>query len=340
MAVSGVAGPHTATLIVNGSQFLIEHGSVDQNSTRQSSTFSVSIPMNSQGALQTLAKLGANTASVIVSTRGQQNTLITGEIDVVVIDLIGTSIQVIGRCVSSKLHNVKSSEKWVNKKGHEIVQDLAGRVGLQVTADESMLQAGKQVQIDYAKMTDGISYASVIHKLAELDGARWWVDHQGQLHYQSKTNPSGTYTINYSYGPPIVSDAIRLSIRHNVQAGKKIQVQVRSWNPKKKEVLSADSNVSGEGGPLSYKYHIPNLLKDHVTQHAKSKANEQARHAWQINASLAGDPSIDVAMGLQLTGTNYFDQIYEIDSIHHEFGMSGHTMEIDAKTAGSGRNAS
>ena len=41
-------------------------------------------------------------------------------------------------------------------------------------------------------------------------------------------------------------------------------------------------------------------------------------------------------MGLQLNGTGYFDQTYQIDFVEHTFGMKGHKMWISAKTASSG----
>jgi hypothetical protein len=45
-----------------------------------------------------------------------------------------------------------------------------------------------------------------------------------------------------------------------------------------------------------------------VKQYAEKKANEHTRHEYTIRAECVGDPSIDVAMSLQLNGTGYFDQ--------------------------------
>jgi hypothetical protein len=44
-------------------------------------------------------------------------------------------------------------------------------------------------------------------------------------------------------------------------------------------------------------------------------------------------------MGLQLNGTNYFDQQLDIDTVHHTFGMAGHRTNITARSAGDGRSA-
>ena len=87
----------------------------------------------------------------------------------------------------------------------------------------------------------------------------------------------------------------------------------------------------GIGGTVNYEYHIPNLQQDHAQQHAQSKAQEHARHGLTLTAEVVGDPSIDVAMGLQLNGTGYFDMMYQMDTIKHSFGMRGYRMSISAK---------
>lgn len=334
MAISSGVAPHTAFISVSGGQFPIEHGSVDQTGTKKTATFSADIPLSYPGAEAAFSSLGENTASIIVSSVAGSGTLVTGEIDNVDIDYVGRTIAVTGRDQSAKLHETKSAEKWTNKKGSDIVQDLAGRAGLGVMADASTLLAGKLVQIDWARISDNISFASIIHKLAELDGARWFVKN-GTLYYQSQDAPQGTYSVNYSPptpDSPMMGDFIALKIERNIQAGKNINVTVKSWNPKQKQAFTGTGNVSGNGGPQNYVYHIPNLDQDHVTKHAKAKAAEVGRHAVTVNATLIGDPSLDPSMDLVVNGTGYFDNSYPIDSVHHDFGMVGYTMDVVAKT--------
>ena len=80
-----------------------------------------------------------------------------------------------GATSRAQLHAIKSSQVSINQPGSQIVQQLAAQAGLSVQADTSALMAGKYVNIDYARISDSISLAAVIHKLAEFDGARWWV---------------------------------------------------------------------------------------------------------------------------------------------------------------------
>lgn len=341
MAIISGAGPHFAWLNVDGATFLIEHGSVEQKADRESSTFSAAIPLSLPGAEATLANLGDNVTTITVLTRGVEATLVTGEIDKTSFDYIGRTIRVHGRDKSAKLHENMSSEKWINKKGSEIVSELCGRIGLSCQAESSPLMAGKKLQQDYVKLSDNVSFARIIHKLAEFDGARWWVDAQGTLHYVISGSPSGIYTLNYvPPSPYITADFMKLTINRNVQAGKTINVKISAWQPKDKKVYEKEATASGNGGPLKYNYDLPNLKQDQVDQHAKARANEIARNELTLNASVAGDPSCNAGMGLSLNGTGYWDQQYEIDCVHHEFGISGHRTHITARSGKGGRSAS
>lgn len=342
VAITSGAGPHFAFLNVNGT-WPIEHGSVEQHAERRSSTFSASIPMSYPGAEQAFSSLGDNNATITVSTRGISGTLFTGEVDNISFDFINRVIRANGRDKAAKLHENMTSEKWLNKNGSDIVSDLAGRVGLGVNVDASSLLAGKLLHQDYVRLSDNVSFAYVIHKLAEFDGARWFVDTLGTLHYVSTSNPLGMYILNYvpaSIAGHIISDCLSLVITRNIQAGKNIKVNVKSWHPKDKQVHEYTSNVQGNGGPLNYNYHIPNLKPDHVQKHAKSRADEIARHELRLTATVAGDPSVSAGMGLILNGTSFWDQQYEIDTVHHQIGMSGHKTNITARAPKGNRSAS
>ena len=323
MAITSGAGLHQAWLNVDGAQFLIESGTVNQSAKRKTSTFHCTLPLTEQ-ADDALATIGDNSTSVTCLTRGVTGTLITGEIDKVRFDMIARTIVVTGRDKSAKLHEIKSSEKWLNKTPSDIVQDLIGRVGISGgNITSSSIMAGKKVVQDFVKLSDNVSAAYIIHKLSQLDGARWWVDPQGQFHYVPIGTPSGVYSIFIDQsGEPIVSDCLDLKISRNVQAGKSIKATVKSWHPRKKQNFQYDSTVPGNGGPLEYNFQIPNLQQDHVTKYAQSMASERARHELTVSATVVGDPTVYAGMGLQLRGTGYFDQTYDIDTLTHHTSTS------------------
>lgn len=340
MAITSGAGPHAAWLVVDGTSMLVENGSVTQSAKRKTSTFHCSLPFT-QANYDALAGIGDNDASVVTQTRGTTATLITGEIDKVRFDYIGGIIQVSGRDKSAKLHDNKTSEKWLNKKPSEIIQDLVGRVGLSGNITSSDLMAGKKTVQDFVKLSDNVSFAYVIHKLSQLDGARWWVDPNGQFHYVPSGSPTGTYSIFVDRsGRPIASDCLDLVVSRNVQAGKSIKVTYKSWHPRQKQVFQGETTISGKGGPLEFNFHVPNLQQEHVDKYAKSTATERARHEINVSATVVGDPSVNAGMGLQLSGTQFYDGTYDIDTVTHNFGMSGHRTHIVARGPGQGRSAS
>ena len=339
MAVSSGVGPHYAWININGTNFPLEDGTVVRTATRKSGTFTGRMPLWYPGVESTLANLGDNTSTVSVQTRGQFAALITGEVDLAEFNYISGFAHVSGRDASAKLHTVKSAEKWVNKHPHEIIQDLAGRVGLSVIIDPLELFAGRFVATDYAKLTDGVSYAGVIHKLCEFMGAHWFVDQNGVLNVKSTQNTSAPYVINYSHDPAtgeVVSDALALHVSYNVQAGKGVKVTVSSWHEDLKKGYVGTYLVGGRGTNQTYAYHLPGLTQGHVDQHAKARANDHARHEIAVVAEVIGDPSISISQPLQLNGTA-FSQSLSIDSIEDAFGMRGHTMRIAAKSARAGR---
>lgn len=295
--------------------------------------------MDENGALAALAGGEETKASVIVNGA----TLIEGTLKNIRFDMIQRTIGVTGQDMSEDLHQIKSAEKWVNKSPSDIVSDLAQRVGLSAQIDKSTLKAGRILKDEYAKLTENISYASVLQKMAELDGARWFVKGT-TLHYVSQDNPSGVYSLNYSPPAPgksMVSDCLHLVIDYNVDAGSETQISTKAWHSRKKKMFQSTATVQGIGGGQTIKaaYHIPSFVQDQVKQFAKVKAQEMTRHAYHLEAECVGDTTIDVAMALELTGTEFFDQQYQIDEIKHIFGMTGYTMNIRAATAGEGRSS-
>ncbi len=341
MAISSGIGPHAAWLNVAGSSFPIEHGNVSQSAQRKTSSFSGVIPMSIFGARSTFANLNAGEeATITVQARGTVATLITGEVDRIGFDYIRREIHFGGRDKSAKLHEETSSEKWLNKKPSEIVQELIGRAGLSGSVAESSVQAGKQLQQDFVKLSENNTFAKIIHEMARIDGARWWVDPNGQFHYATDDSGAGTYSIFINQDmQPISADCLELKVSRNLQAGRPTQVTVKGWHPKKRDTVSSVSNVPGSGPKRSYTYQVPTIDSDRAKRHAKSEASDKVRHEISVSATIVGDPSVHAGMKLRMQGTE-FDQSLDIDVSHHDFGMSGYLTHMSAKSAKSGRTVS
>jgi hypothetical protein len=334
----GEARPHRAWLTINGEDFPLLSGSASQTKTKKSSTFSATAVLTPD-LEQIVAGLGDNEASVSVLSGGEQKALVTGEIDSARLIYIKGVANFSGRCKSAKLHSTRSAEKWQNKAHTDIVKDIASRIGLSPNLGQfDALKAGRLLQLDWSKLTDGVSYATVLHKAAEILGARWWVDPKGTLHFQPEGSPQGTFTLTYQeIGGDKTANFSELEINRNIQAGKPIKVKVKSFHPGQKKSVAGTYTIGGNGSTVEYGYHLAGHSQDHVDAHAKARCKEIAGHELQLTAQLPGDPSIDVAMALELQGTA-FAQTFEMDSISHQFGMRGHTMSISAKSAKKGRS--
>jgi hypothetical protein len=340
MAVSTGVGPHLAFITLNGNSFPVTDGSVDQKATRKSSSFSVNVPMSFPGALDAFTNISQKQqVTIIVSTRGQQATLLTGVAEHVDFKFTARQITVHGHDESAMLHTMKVSQKFQNQTGSQIVQTLAAMAGLSVQAGSSALMAGKITNSDYAKLADNISIAAILHKVSEFDGARWLVQN-GTLFYQLQDEPSGVYTLNYvapTEDNPMSADSLDLSVVLNVPVNDGGTFMVKSWHPRQAQAFQGQATY-GNGGSNQYVIHIPNLLQDHAQQHAQSKANELGKNAVTVRAHVVGDPTINIMMDLQVNGTDAFDATYQMDSITHHFGYGGHTMDLVARVK-SGSNS-
>lgn len=353
MAISTGVRVHRAWLDIDGTKIKILEGSVDISKAKKSSTFSATVPLRGPLGVnmdEFWRDLGENETKVMCITSfspaalvGEGTPLLTGEIDKAKISFVTGTVHVSGRCKSAKLHQNRSAEKFVNQKPSDIVATLAKRAGLTAETSPSILMAGKKFQIDFSKMTDGVSYASILHKMADLEGAKWWTDRHGKLIYKSASDGTANpvYSITY-VGPTAASyavgDCLHLDISRNIQAGKSITTKVHSWNQKEKKIHKGEAKVPGAAGNLKYTYHIPNLTPEHAEKHAKSKAKDHSSHELTLTAECVGDPDIDVAMDLQLTG-NAFAQTFELQTIHHSIGKK-HSMRLAGKSAKAGRTPS
>src|SRR6202023_2926718 len=150
---SGVRAPR-AQVMIGGQSFCVLSAAVNQEATRRSSTMFASCALNTfPGGDAFLAGLSDNKGSVSIDGVS----LCDGEWDSATIGYDGTVVTLTRRDSSTSLHERKSSEKFNNQTRSDIVKTVAKRNNLQVQADQLPLLAGKLFQIDWAKLTDGVS---------------------------------------------------------------------------------------------------------------------------------------------------------------------------------------
>lgn len=210
--------------------------------------------------------------AAVGGTRGNTKTLLTGVVDEVAFDLISRTINVAGRDKSAALHEQKTSDKWLNKKTTEIVKDLAERAGIKADVKTLETVAGKMLEQDHVKLSDGVSFATVMNKLAEIDNARWWVDADGVLRYVPFGSAIGSYSIFIDQSAqPIKSDCLHLRIHRDLQAAKRLKVRLRSWHTRKKQVHEYEATVPGTDDEQVFSDSIPGLQQNQVEKYARAR---------------------------------------------------------------------
>jgi hypothetical protein len=215
---SGVRAPR-AQIMIGGQSFGVLSATVNQEATRRSSTMSASCALNSfPGGDAFFAGLSDNKGSISIDGIP----LCTGEWDTASIEYDATVVALTGRDSSISLHERKSSEKFNNQKRSDIVNTVAQRNNLQAQVDQIPLLAGKLFQIDWAKLTDGVSDAAILHKLAELSGARWWVKN-GTLYFKGKSDISSSYIVRYQAGEPASGDFLQMGVYLNFKRRKRLR---------------------------------------------------------------------------------------------------------------------
>jgi hypothetical protein len=340
--VAIVAGvdPHNGWLEVQGTRYQCITGTVTQRAIIMSSEFDVKLPLEAPGYLEAFAGMaGKVPIQVVVRAHGSETAIIKGNIDKIEFGLVPGIIKVYGRDDTTALHEKRTTDKWVNRKGSDIVTDLAQRAGLKASAQASKTYAGKKIVQDFVKLTDNISYFMAIHKLAEFDGMRVFMDKNGVLNYKA-SGSGGDYPVYWQRpqpGKPMVSDCLDLRIIHDMLASCEQNCTVNSWNNREKKVETSNYIVPGAQPPRITLQDIGNLKNEQTTALAFNLAHSYANHEFEIRAVVVGDPSIDVSQNVVLSGTGFFDQPYAIDTITHEFGINGYTTTINSKNAKEGR---
>jgi hypothetical protein len=343
MAITSGVAPHNGWVEINGSRFQVVSGLCSFNSLNSINEINAKIPLTPYFN-QIVGLTGYNTVKckAIVLTHGSEWTLNPQGFFVksITFNLTNTWIQIYCHDPFTAMESQRTTDTWTNKKGHEIAQDLVGRLGLSFSSTPSKVMAGRKIGKEFVKLTDNVTYLHAIHKLAEMDGKRVYADENGTVNYKEPGTGS-TYSVMWrkpTPQQPMVSDCLNLSVIHNLDASGTQSAKIPSWKPDKKQTNTGTYTIPGTGETRQLYSDPDNLEMDQAQQKALADAERDASHEWEISATVVGDPSVKVDGKVQLTGTgSALDQSYPIDSVVHNFGYNGYTTTINAKTKGQGR---
>lgn len=238
-------------LSVGGQSIPCSHLSVTKTGQRRGDTFCATIPIDASAGLSEdfWASQTNVEATAIFSAGGQQQAMVTGNIDEISIDWINRSVTVSGRDKSAMLTESRVNKKYANQTSAQIVQDLAQMSGLQAQVSSSGGDdVSKKYDIDVVHLILNRTPFEAISVLAEREGVRWFVD--GNTLYFGGTQSGGSYPIEYHppQGGYITANTMHLVTRRNLVAAKAVQSTAKSWHHKDKKLYQHTAKVPASGG--------------------------------------------------------------------------------------------
>lgn len=323
----GILRNPQAQLLVNGQAIPCTSVDVHQSKTKKGDTFKASFPFEASAAVGMDENFWSTAPNLTAQVTINGSVVFTGVIDHSDYDFSERKLEVSGRDAGSALIDKTSSEKFQNQQPTDIVQKFASDAGLQTSIDTPGGLAGKQWQIDTAKITHRGSQWTVVNELAELFGMTAYMT-GGTLYFKNYPEFLPTYPITYIPPTPqsyAQGTFVKLSTSRNHILGRPVTTNVRSRNHRDKKTYTATHTQSGSGTPLVYNHTVAGVSQSQAQTIADKKHAETVSHELELTAlEFPGDETLTPLFEISLSGTGTaFDQTYEIKSVEHKVSFEG-----------------
>lgn len=340
---------------VNGASIPVLEASVHVSVRQSADTFFCKLPLDNSAGLD--EEFWSDTAPIPVKilgtndfNSGSYTTLLVGQVDRPQITLHDRIVEIIGRDLTASLTDSSATtEQFKNQNDEDVIQTLAGRVGLTVQfsadADSPPTKAGLQYGEDFNLISSLDTPWNVIVALARKSGRIAFVKGTTLYVQPIDADTTGTFTVNYQRPSPDAkpsSTAVMLTCSRDLNIAKTLQVEHQSWQQKQgKTVTSKFQSKSSSKDTAILRFRGANLTKQQQDRIAKSRLRETMTHERQVAIDMPGDVTINPLNELQLTGTGTeFDQGYLFTDIVHRFDRNGgYQMTINAHSQDDDRGA-
>lgn len=271
--------------------------------------------------------------------------LIIGQIDQVSVDFHDRKVYVHGLDRTAEMIQTRSDQKWPSATPTSIVEDIAGRHGLNPIVDSTSDQAGKTYDSqEYAHLSDYENEWDVLTSLAEREGKVVYVS-GNDLHFTKPGNTTGS-SYDVTYEPPVLNTSpvsghtnasgagfVTLKCARDVEISGGADAKAVTTFPGQKTSYSGQSPISGGGSGVEFFSRVAGVTQSQVQAQAKSTATLANSYLKQVEIEAPGDVNVNPTMTLTLAGTGTdWDGSYFIDSVNHSFGFDhGYTMRVEAK---------
>lgn len=342
LASSGRLRQPRCILSVGGAQLTPIEASIQISLHQSADTFYASVPLDNDAGLD--ANFWADSAPIPVTvlgtndiTTGSMTTMLVGQCDEPQIDWAHRSVSFRGRDLTGALTDLKTNEKWLNRTNLDIIQDLAGRVGLSVQYNGETDQSGLQFDQDYNEISDLDACWNVIVACAKRLGCIAFIKAQTLYIQPLDQEPADFFRVYYNAPTDeqlASGNFVSLLTARNLNLAKDVSLISQSWQHKQGKTVTSEFESKGKGSDkLLYQFRAPNLTKEQQDKIAKSQLRQTLSHERVVTlGGLPGDVTVTPLLGLALDGTGTaFDQNYIMSSITHRFGTEhGYQMDISA----------
>ncbi|MBX9934560.1 MAG: phage late control D family protein [Methylobacterium sp.] len=278
--------------------------------------------------------------------------IFTGQVSSVRPNWLRRTIDIDCHDKSKKMMERKSlSEAFKNKKGKDVIEEVAKRHGLKVSTKADTLKAGREYDIDTVHQPRELTDWDIINNLADSEGLSVALD--GDTLYLGPEGEDDLPVLAVTYVPPTPQSVasgtfMTLSEVRNLNMAGKTTVKVSSWDHKAKKKIEGKKTLSGasgtgaDGDGITYEYQAPGLKQDRASRIAEKRLRRSTKQERQITLEIPGETGVRARMKLELSGTECsFDQGYDIESAEHRLNPEeGYRVLVTAKAASKDRTIS
>lgn len=266
--------------------------------------------------------------------------LFQGEIDHMHFELQERYLRIEGRDLSARLIEYTTNATYANNTSSEIATILANDVGLTPHVVATTTKVGQYYQLEHDKITlNNFSHHTtgwdLLTYLAQQEGYDLFV--QGHdLYFQPRVDAnSDPFVVPYvapdreTPYPAMTVSTIRME--RSLTVAKDVQVQVKTWNSKRKHSFVVTKKAQGSASAKSlkqptqnYVFVKPNMTPEEADRFADAMIHEITKHERIVQISMPGELTLTPRMMLKLDGTGTsFDQAYFVDEIVRTISFSG-----------------
>ncbi len=257
--------------------------------------------------------------------------LITGPIDEITIDMVAGTVQITGRDFSALLIDSLTAESFPNQTASEIAQTLAIRHGLTPAITPTSTPAGRYYQDGHTvfslyQSSGTITEWDLLCALAEAESYDLFVQDRSLI-FAPPLSDAQPATWQWMPGGLGVTTMTSLRLERSLALARDIAVTVQSWNSRQQTMITQTVHASAAGtvsndtarrktATSNYVLLRPNLTGEQAMALATQTLADLSRHERVIIASMPGEFLLAPRSPVSLQGTQTdFDQTYVVDEI-------------------------